>query len=60
MDSELPTGSPEILADMSSKKNPSLHTVQSVEEGHIQDDVAKSGNLHRTLTPRLIHVCPVH
>ncbi|OGE55958.1 hypothetical protein PENARI_c003G02349 [Penicillium arizonense] len=41
---------------MSSKKDPSLHTVQSVEEGHIQDDVAKSGNLHRTLTPRLIHV----
>jgi hypothetical protein len=60
MDSKLPTGSPEISVDMSSKKGSSLHTVQSVEEGQIQGDVAKSVNLHRTLTPRLIHVCPVH
>ncbi|KAJ5301782.1 hypothetical protein N7508_006645 [Penicillium antarcticum] len=37
-------------------KEPSLHAVQSVGEGQIEDEVEKSGNLHRTLTPRLIHL----
>jgi hypothetical protein len=55
MDSK-PTGSPGTAADMFSKKEPSLHSVQSFGEGQIENDVEKSGNLHRTLTPRLIHV----
>lgn len=36
-----------------------LSPVISVQEGHVDADVQKHGNLHRTLTPRMIHVCPL-
>lgn len=45
------------LANVSDKQVP-LNRVVSVQEGHIDADVEKHGNLHRTLTPRMIHVCP--
>lgn len=43
------------LGDMGEKQT-SLNHVVSVGEGQVEADVEKFGSLHRTLTPRLIHV----
>ena len=41
-------------------EKPLDHTpTHSVDEGEIDSDVEGSGTLHRTLTPRLIHVCTI-
>lgn len=40
-----------------SVREPSLTSAISIQQGHIDADMEKHGNLHRTLTPRMIHVC---
>lgn len=44
------------IGDMYAEKQANLDPVLSVGEGQVEADVEKFGTLHRTLTPRLIHV----
>jgi amino acid transporter len=46
------------VGDMHTEKQAELSPVISVREGQVEADVEKFGTLHRTLTPRLIHVGP--
>ncbi|KAJ5503484.1 Amino acid/polyamine transporter I [Penicillium fimorum] len=46
---------PNGLEDMGNKET-NLNHIVSVGEGEVEADVEKFGTLHRTLTPRLIHV----
>ncbi|GLB06451.1 hypothetical protein AtubIFM57258_001759 [Aspergillus tubingensis] len=47
---------PETSSKLCSEKPLDLTPTHSVDEGQIDSDVEGSGTLHRTLTPRLIHV----
>lgn len=44
------------VGDSIYEKQSNVDRVVSVGEGQVETDVEKSGSLHRTLTPRLIHV----
>lgn len=44
-----------VGGDMHEKQS-NVDRVVSVGEGQVEEDVEKLGSLHRTLTPRLIHV----
>ncbi|KAJ5339253.1 Amino acid/polyamine transporter I [Penicillium brevicompactum] len=55
MDKSKDIDGPGFGGDMHEKQS-NVDRVVSVGEGQVEEDVEKSGSLHRTLTPRLIHV----
>lgn len=44
------------MGEKDGEKQANLNPVISVGEGQVEADVEKFGTLHRTLTPRMIHV----
>lgn len=44
------------MGDKHGEKQINLNPIISVGEGQVEADVEKYGALHRTLTPRMIHV----
>lgn len=46
-----------VQSDVSQEKQMGIEPVLSVGEGDMEAPTEKHGHLHRTLSPRLIHVC---
>lgn len=46
-----------VQSDASQEKQMGIEPVLSVGEGDMETPTEKHGHLHRTLSPRLIHVC---